>query len=134
MTSPRNIIRRGTIRQATTGVSTVKQWAPRLLVAILIVTTMAAGPAAAAEKCPSPPKPIQDLEKLLTELQRVVLGLGVLAAGLMYAVSGGMYILGGRQRQDQARAYFVQTSLGLIIVLMSSGFVQFVKDIIGCGV
>lgn len=78
------------------------------------------------------PEAFVQLAELLTRLQQLGVAVGLALAALGYIIAGILYIVGGVDRKQRAKTFFVNTSIGLVIILLSGGFVEFIKQVL-CG-
>lgn len=100
------------------------------------VVLLGSGPASAATGntgCNgNVPSAFIQLAELLTRLQQLGVAIGLSLAALGYIIAGILYIIGGVDRKQRAKTFFVNTSIGLVIILLSGGFVEFIKQVL-CG-
>lgn len=90
-------------------------------------------PAAAqstSDSCGDVPLQFQQIAELLTRIQQLGVALGLLFAVFMYIICGIYYMRGTPEAQERARRIFINTTIGLVIILMAGGFVEFVNGIL----
>lgn len=75
---------------------------------------------------------VNDLIVFLNELHGIALEIAFPAAVVFYAWAGLLWMSGGVENQQKARARFVNTTIGLIIVILSEGPVSIISNIF-CG-
>jgi hypothetical protein len=114
-----------------------KKVAARLLVICIGISLLSTVAAASGGGLPcsrggGPPEPVENLIVLLSELESLAVALGLGMAALGFTVSGLHFMWGGPVHIGKAKGWFVNTSLGLLIVLMSASFVRMITDIL-CG-
>jgi type IV secretory pathway VirB2 component (pilin) len=78
------------------------------------------------------PSQFQEIVDLLTRVQQLGIALALLIATIMLIYGGILWMRGTPDSQQKARRIIFNTFVGLIIVLMASGLVEFVKDVL-CG-
>lgn len=69
---------------------------------------------------------VDDLGLFLNNLHGIAVEVAIPLAGVMYAWAGLNWMTGVPENQRKARNYFAATTIGLIIVLLSKGFVPVV--------
>lgn len=84
-------------------------------------------------ECGDVPPQFQQISELLTRLQQLGVALGLLLGALMYIWAGISWMRGTPDAQQRAKRVFWNTSIGIVIVLMSGGLIEFVKSVLGCG-
>lgn len=107
----------------------------RLGVTVLLLSFLATPAAAQSDQnpCPVVPSEFIDLEKLLTNIQQLGVALGLVIASLGYTAAGLLWMRMTAEAQRLAKEVFKNTSIGLVLVLISTGLVEYIKDILGCG-
>jgi len=88
--------------------------------------------AASETGCADMPEQFQDLAELLTRVQQLGIALALLIASIMLVYGGILWMRGTPDSQQKARGIIFNTLVGLVIVLLASGLVEFVKSIM-CG-
>lgn len=83
--------------------------------------------------CPGMPEQFQSIAELLTRVQELGIALGLLVASIMIVYGGILWMRGTPDSQQKARQIVFNSLVGLIIILISGGLVEFVKSILGCG-
>jgi hypothetical protein len=78
------------------------------------------------------PSQFQEIVDLLTRVQQLGIALALLIATIMLIYGGILWMRGTPDSQQKARRIIFNTFVGLIIVLMAGGLVEFVKDVL-CG-
>lgn len=90
--------------------------------------------AAMDEDCENPPpEPVEELIELLNVLESLGITIGLALATLGYIIAGLHYIYGGPRHQQVAKTWFINTTLGLLIILLSASFVRLMTGVLGCG-
>lgn len=112
--------------------------AAKHLAATTFGLTLLVQPAAAAQGNPGQcggdvPSAFTDLMQLLTRLQQLGIALGLSIAVLGYITAGIFYMLPGVENTQRAKKVFVGTTVGVVIILMSQGFIQFIQDVLCTG-
>lgn len=106
------------------------------LLALKVGSRFVVGQAAAASSktsaCTGRPGAFQDLYQLLGELHSIGIVLGLGLASIGYTIAGIYYIMGGPQNTQKARSWMINTTVGVTIILLSSSFVDFMRDVL-CG-
>lgn len=83
--------------------------------------------------CPGEvPPAISQLVELTHHLQSLAVSFGIPFAGLMLAVAGLFWQTGVPKHQRTARGMFASAFVGLIIVILSDGFVAIIANVL-CG-
>jgi hypothetical protein len=100
------------------------------LAAIAILPQRAAAQSSAT--CADMPSQFQEIVDLLTRVQQLGIALALLIATIMLIYGGTLWMRGTPDSQQKARRIIFNTFVGLLIVLMASGLVEFVKDVL-CG-
>jgi len=95
------------------------------------LVALASTPAAA--QCGDVPAQFEDIAALLTRVQELGVALGLLIAVVMFIWVGISWMRGTPDSQQRAKRRFWNVSIGVVIILMASGFVEFVKSVLGCG-
>lgn len=104
-----------------------------LSLTVWIVVGRAAAQTNVAPRCNGPSSPaVEDLVVFLGELHGIAFEVAFPAAGVFYAWVGLLWMSGIQENQRKARRYFVNTTIGLIIVLLSPGIVDIISDVF-CG-
>jgi len=107
-----------------------------ILVASLLITLLSTPVAAqnrGTESCADMPPQFEQISELLTRLQQLGVAFGLLLGVLMYIWAGINWMRGTPDAQQRAKRVFWNTSVGIVIVLMSGGLIEFVKSVLGCG-
>lgn len=97
--------------------------------------TLFTGPAAAQSSEPScgdMPEQFQELAELLTRVQQLGIAVALLIASIMLVYGGILWMRGTPDAQQKARKIIFNTIVGLVIVLMAGGLVEFVESVL-CG-
>lgn len=82
--------------------------------------------------CGDMPEQFQELAELLTRVQQLGVALALLIASIMLIYGGILWMRGTPDSQQKARKIIFNTLVGLVIVLMAGGLVEFVKSVL-CG-
>ncbi|WP_250140251.1 hypothetical protein [Halosolutus amylolyticus] len=89
--------------------------------------------AQAAPQCSNEVSPaIVQLIELTRHLQTTAVTFAIPFAGLMLTVSGFLWQTGSAEHQRRARRIFINTFVGLTIVILSDGLVSIVTNVL-CG-
>lgn len=84
---------------------------------------------AQTQSCPGGPTPqLHDLIALIEHLHELGVEIAVPLAGLLYLVSGYYWMRGTLEAQDTAKQLFLNTTIGLAIVLLSGSLIQVVTQ------
>lgn len=111
----------------------IRNYTLTLLPSSRFIAGRAAAQTEAASRCDgSSVSAIQDLVVFISKLHGIAFEIAFPAAGLFYAWAGLNWMTGTAENQRTARRYFVNTTIGLIIVVLSDGFVSIVYDVF-CG-
>ncbi len=105
------------------------------LTALSIILLGFVGRAAAqteSETCGDVPQQFQSIAELLTRIQQLGVALGLLIAALMYVWAGILWMRGTPDSQQRARRIFMNTTIGLVLILIAGGLVSFIKTVL-CG-
>lgn len=86
----------------------------------------------AQNACGDVPSQFQAIADLLTRIQQLGVALGLLIAALMYVWAGILWMRGTPDSQQRARRIFMNTSIGLVLILIAGGLVEFIKTVL-CG-
>ncbi len=86
----------------------------------------------AETSCGTMPEQFQQLAELLTRIQQLGVALALLIAAIMLIYGGILWMRGTPDSQQKARKIIFNTLVGLVIVLMAGGLVEFVKSVL-CG-
>jgi len=82
--------------------------------------------------CGSMPPQFQEIATLLTRVQQLGVALALLIASVMLIYGGILWMRGTPDAQQKARRIIFDTIIGLVIVLIAGGLVEFVKSVL-CG-
>lgn len=82
--------------------------------------------------CGNVPPQFQEIVDLLTRIQQLGVALGLLLASIFLIYAGLLWMRGSPDAQQKARNVFVNTFIGLVIILMAGGLVEFVQSVL-CG-
>ena len=111
----------------------IRRYALTLPLSVWLVTGRVSAQTESVSRCGgSPVSAIQDLVVFIGELQAIAYEIAFPAAGLFYAWAGLNWMSGTAGNQRGARRWFINTTIGLIIVILSDGFVSIVYDVF-CG-
>lgn len=72
--------------------------------------------------------PVQRLVTLINHFHDLAVTIAIPAAALGYAIAGFLWLIGTPDAQRRARRMFWNVTVGLIIVLLSSGFVTLITS------
>lgn len=84
------------------------------------------------ESCGTVPDQFQAIATLLTRVQQLGIALALLIASVMLVYGGILWMRGTPEAQQKARRIIWNTLVGLTIVLMAGGLVEFMKGVL-CG-
>jgi microcystin degradation protein MlrC len=91
----------------------------------------AASPVAAQsgepDPCGSLPEQLQAIQDFLTQVQQVGMAIGFSLAAVLLVYSGLLWMSGRPEKQEKARKIFVNVFVGLLIIVLASGLVEWVK-------
>jgi len=105
-----------------------------LLFTVSIVTgTTAAQSETPETSCGSMPAQFQDIATLLTRIQELGIALALLIASIMLIYGGILWMRGTPDSQQKARSIIFNTIVGLVIVLIAGGLVEFVSNVLCSG-
>jgi heme A synthase len=79
------------------------------------------------------PEQFREISILLTRIQSLGVALALLIASAMLIYGGILWMRGTPDSQQKARRIIFNTIIGLVIVLMAGGLVEFVKDALCSG-
>ena len=102
-----------------------------LLFTISLVTGKAAAQSGGTS-CGSMPEQFREIATLLTQIQQLGIALALLIASTMIVYGGILWMRGTPDSQQKARHIIFNSLVGLVIVLMAGGLVEFVTNIL-CG-
>lgn len=88
--------------------------------------------AQSSASCADMPSQFQAIAELLTRVQQLGIALALLIATIMLIYGGILWMRGTPDSQQKARGIIFNTFVGLVIVLMAGGLVEFVKGVL-CG-
>lgn len=111
------------------GVSRIKHGVTTVVLSVVFLSGRAAAQSDEAV-CGDVPLQFQQIAELLTRIQQLGVTLGLLFATLMYIISGIYYVRGTPEAQEKARRIFINTTIGLVIILMAGGIVEFINGIL----
>jgi len=115
-----------------------KKSAVKTSFSVALVLSLGVSPASAQSdpardsSCGDVPEQFQQLSELLTQIQQFGVALAVLIASVMLVYAGILYMRGTPDSQQKARTIIMNTMIGLVIVLIAGGLVEFVNSIL-CG-
>jgi type IV secretory pathway VirB2 component (pilin) len=78
------------------------------------------------------PEQFREIATLLTRVQQLGIALALLIASIMIVCGGILWMRGTPDSQQKARRIIFNSLVGLVIVLMAGGLVEFVTNIL-CG-
>jgi len=108
----------------------------RLHISGLFLIGVLSRPAAAQSEesgCEEVPAQFEAIAELLTRIEQLGVALGLSLAAVMYIWAGINWMRGTADGQQHAKRVFRDTSIGLVIILLASGLVEFLKSVLGCG-
>ena len=104
-------------------------------VSLVVGVSVIAMPAAAQTQgsgCGETLPEFEELVVLLDQIQRIVVAVGLATAAVTYSVAGWYWIRGTTEAQQKAKRFFWNTCIGVMIILLSNGFVSFIQSVLGC--
>lgn len=104
-----------------------------ILIIAQFIGRTAAQSSAVETQCGQMPSQFQNLAELLTRIQELGVALGLLIAAVMLVYGGILWMRGTPDSQQKARRIIFNTIVGLTIVLMAGGLVEFVNGILCSG-
>lgn len=129
-----SMTREVSLRAVALRIAQARVRAAKYLAATVVGLMLLAQPAAAqeVEECGGQISAFENLFQLLTELERLGIALGLSIAVLGYISAGVCWQIPGQEWTMRGKRIFASTTVGLAIVLMSGGFIQFIQDVL-CG-
>jgi len=101
-------------------------------VALSLLTEPVLAATGSGSSCGDMPEQFQELAELLTRVQQLGIALALLIASIMLIYGGILWMRGTPDSQQKARKIIFNTIIGLVIVLIAGGLVEFVKSVL-CG-
>ena len=122
---------RTTAQHISSSYETVCGWMERLVASFIWLILTAAGPAAAQESttdsCGDLPAQLQAIQDFLTQVQEIGMAIAFSLAAVLLVYSGLLWMSGRPEKQEKARDIFVNVFVGLLIVVLAGGLVEWVK-------
>jgi len=114
-------------------IAKIRNYTLGLFLSAWLITGRVSAQTGSASRCSGSSIPaMQDLGVFIGELHAIAFEIAFPAAGLLYAWAGLNWMSGTAGNQRTARRRFVNTTIGLTVVILSDGFVSIVSGVF-CG-